>query len=152
MKNREHLENLSEVIPLQSQVKALRLQDKQGKENFHEVLQKIFESVTKSFKEVSEDATNTITEISIENNELLSKLNDKLLELLNDMGIIAFCLLSPLSKVTNPEHTNQYKPVKDPDSDRVSDLPKNKTIPVTLYNNLLTFRDTDKKFKLEGNL
>ena len=29
---------------------------------------------------------------------------------------------------------------------------KNKTIPVTLYRNLLTFRDTDKKFELQGNL
>ena len=27
---------------------------------------------------------------------------------------------------------------------------RNKTIPVTLYNNLLTFRDTDKKFELQG--
>ena len=122
MKNRQDLENLNEVIPLQSQVKALGLQDKHGKQNFHEVLKKVFEPVTKSFKDVSEDATKTITEISIENNKPLSNLNDKFLELLNDRGIIAFCLLSPLSKVTNQEHTNQYKPVKDRDSDRVSDL------------------------------
>ena len=28
----------------------------------------------------------------------------------------------------------------------------NKTVLVTLYNNLLTFRDTDKKFKLQGGV
>ena len=29
---------------------------------------------------------------------------------------------------------------------------KNKTIPITLYNNLLTFRDTGEEFELKGDL
>ena len=45
--------------------------------------------------------------------EALSNLNDKLLENLNDWGTLAY-LLSPLSKITNPEHTSKFKLVKDP--------------------------------------
>ena len=36
VKDREILENLNELISLESQVNAVRLQDKLGKENFHE--------------------------------------------------------------------------------------------------------------------
>ena len=61
-------------------------------------------------------------------------------------------MLSPSSKITNPEHTCQFKLVKDPQSNRVNDLLINNTIPITLYDNLLTFRDTDKKLELKGNL
>ena len=60
--------------------------------------------------------------------------------------------MSPLPKITNPEHTSQFKLVKDPDLNGVIDLLVKKTIPVTLYDNLLTFHDTDKKFELEGIL
>ena len=59
--------------------------------------------------------------------------------------------MSPLSKITNPEHTSQFKLIKDPNSNRVNDLLINKTIPITLYNNLLTFRDTNKQFELQGD-
>ena len=59
--------------------------------------------------------------------------------------------MSPLSKTANPEHTSQFKQVKDPSSNMVNDLLLNKTIAVTLHNNLLTFRDTDEKFELKGD-
>ena len=65
---------------------------------------------------------------------------------MNDRGMLAFYLLSRLSKITDPEHISQFKLVKDPDSYWVNDPLINKTIPVTPCNNLLTFRDTDKKF------
>ena len=71
---------------------------------------------------------------------------------MNDRGILASYLLSPLSKITNPEYTIQFKLVKDPTSSRVNDLKMNKTIPVTLHDNLLTFRDTNKHFDLKGEL
>ena len=86
------------------------------------------------------------------NNKTLAKLNDKLSEILNDMCILASYLLSPLSKNTNLELTIQFKLIKDPDSGRVNDLLIIKTIQVTLYDNLLTFLNTDKEFELEGNL
>ena len=71
---------------------------------------------------------------------------------MKDRGIIASYLMSTLSKITNSEHTSQFKLVKDPDSNRVNYLLISKTIPVTLYNKLLTFRDTDRKFELQGDL
>ena len=61
-------------------------------------------------------------------------------------------MLSPPSKITNPENTSHFKLVRDHNSNRVSHLLIHNTIPVTLHNNLLTFRDTIKKFDLEGNL
>ena len=41
--NREDLENLNELASLQDQVKAVRLQDKLGKQNFREDMKKVFE-------------------------------------------------------------------------------------------------------------
>ena len=66
--------------------------------------------------------------------------------------ILASYLFSPLSKISNPEHTSQFKLVKNPDSNSFNDLLMKKTIPVTLSDNLLTFRDTDKKIEDEGAL
>ena len=93
-----------------------------------------------------------MTETSIKNNKPIENLNDKLLEILNDRGKITSYFLSPLSKITNPENTSQYKLVKDSSSKRVNDLLIHKTIPNTLHYNLLTFRDSNKKFELKGVL
>ena len=50
IKDREDLENLNDLASLQDQVKVFRLQDKIGKQNFHEDMKKVFEPVTKSLK------------------------------------------------------------------------------------------------------
>ena len=71
---------------------------------------------------------------------------------MNDRGILATYLMSPLSRITNPENTTQFKLVKDLNSNRVNDLLINNTIPITLYGNILTFRDTNKQFELKGDL
>ena len=152
IKNREDLKNLNELVSLQDQVKVVKLQDKLGKQNFHEDMKKVFEPVTKSLENTSENLTKAITESSKENNLALENLNNKLLEIMNDRGILATYLMSPLSKITNPENTSQFKLVKDPSSNRVNDLNINNSIPITLYNNLLTFRDTGKEFELKGDL
>ena len=149
---REDIEHLNELVLLQNQVKLLGLQDKLAKQNFHEVMKKVFELVTETIKDLTEDAKITMMESSKENNKALSNSNDKLPELMEDRGTLASHLLSLLSKITNPKNTSQFKLAKDPDSNRFNDLLINKTIPVTLYNNLLTFRDTDKKFELKGDL
>ena len=60
--------------------------------------------------------------------------------------------MSPLSKITNPENTSQFKLVKDSNSNRVNDLLIHKSIPITLHDNLLTFRDINKVFELKGDL
>ena len=152
IKDREDLENLNELVSLQDQVKTVRLQDKLGEQNFHENIKKVFEPVTKSIENTSQDITKTITETSLENNEAIENLNDKLLEIMNDRGVLATYLMSPLSRITNPENSSQFKLVKDSSSNRVNDLKINKTIPITLYGNMLTFRDTNKQFELKGDL
>ena len=110
-------------------------------------MKKVFEPITDSIKNTSEIFSKTITESSIENNKALENLNNKLLEILNDRGILASYLMSPLTKIKNPENSSYFKLVKDFNSNRVNDLKINKTIPKTLHNNLLTFRDTGKEFE-----
>ena len=152
IKNNDNLENLNELVSLENHVNIVRLQDKLGKQNFHEDMKKVFEPVTKSLENTSQDITKTITETSIENNQAIENLNNKLLEIMNDRGILASYLLSPLSKITNPENSTQFNLVKYPNSNRVNDLLLKNKIPITLYDNMLTFRDTGKEFELTGDL
>ena len=88
IKDREDLENLNELASLQDQVKAIRLQDKLGKQNFHEDMKKVFEPVTKSLENTSQDITKTITETSNKNNQAIENINNNLLEIMNDRGIL----------------------------------------------------------------
>ena len=152
IKDREDLEKLNEAVSLQNQVKVVRLQDKLGKQNFHEDMTKVFEPLTDTLKKTSENITKTITENSINNNKAIEDLNEKILELMNDKGLIASYLMFPLSKIINPENSTQFKLVDDSTSNRVNDLKINNSIPITLNNNLLTFRDANKKFELKGDL
>ena len=152
IKEREDLEKLNEAVSLQNQVKVVRLQNKLGEQNFHEDMKKVFEPVTKSLENTSENLTKAITENSIKNNEAIENINNKLLEIMNDRGIITSYLISPLAKIFNPENSTQFKLVKDSGSSRVNDLLIHNSIPITLYNNLLTFRDTGKEFELKGDL
>ena len=152
IKDREDLENLNELVSLQDQVKAVSLRDNFGKQFFHEDIKKIFEPVAKSLESTSQDITKTTSENSFKNKQALENLNNKLLEIMNDRGKLASYLLSPLSKIPNPEITSQFKLVKDSTSNRVNDLLIHNTIPITLHDNLLTFRDTNKVFKLKNDL
>ena len=77
IKDREDLEKLNELASLQDQVKAVRLQDKLGKENFHEDMKKVFESMTDAIKNTSEKITKTLTENSIITNKAIENLNEK---------------------------------------------------------------------------
>ena len=152
IKDREDLEKLEDLVSLQNQVKVVKLQDKLGEQNFHEDMKKVFEPVTKSLENTSEKLTNAITDSSVKNNQALENLTKKILEIMNDRGKLATYLMSPLSKITNPENSSQFKLVKDNNSNRVNDLKINKSIPITLYGKMLTFRDTNKQFELKGDL
>ena len=57
IKDREDLANLEELASLQNKVKAVRLQDKLGKQKFLEAMKKVFEPVTDTNKNTSEDLT-----------------------------------------------------------------------------------------------
>ena len=152
IKNREDLENLEEFVSLEIQVKTVRLLDKLGKQNFHEEMRKVFEPVTQSLENTSENLTKVITESSTKNNQAKENLNNKLLEIMNDRGILASYLMSLLSKKTNPENSSQFKLVKDSSSKRVNDLKIHNSIPITFCGNMLNFRDTNKQFELKGDL
>ena len=52
-------------------------------------MKKEFETVTKSLEKSTQDITKTITESSIKNNQAIETLNNKLLEIMNDRGILA---------------------------------------------------------------
>ena len=62
---------------MQNQVKEVRLQDKLGKQNFHEDMEKLFEPLTDTIKNTSENITKTITETSVRNNKAMSDLGEK---------------------------------------------------------------------------
>ena len=68
----------------------------------------VFEPVTKSSKHVSEEETKTVMVNSEENNKALAKINDKILEILNNRGKFSTYLLSPLSKIADPKHSSQW--------------------------------------------
>ena len=71
---------------------------------------------------------------------------------MNDRGISASSSLSPLSIITHPKNTSQFILIEDCSSKRVNDLLIHNTIPITLYDVLLTFRDIEKEFELQGDL
>ena len=80
IKDREDLENLEELVSLENQVEVVRLQDKLGKQSFHEDMKKVFEPVTKSLENTSENLTKAISESSKENNLTLENVNNRLLK------------------------------------------------------------------------
>ena len=60
--------------------------------------------------------------------------------------------MSPLSKLTNPENSTQFKLVKDHNLNSVNDLLIHNPKPINLYNNLLPFRDSNEQYELKGHL
>ena len=110
-------------------------------------MRKIYEPFTYTIEDTSRDIMNTLMETFVKNNRALEHFFDKFLEIIIDGGIRASYLLSLLSKITIFEHASQIELIKDPNSNRVNDLLVNKTVPVTLYDNVLRFLDIDKEFE-----
>ena len=152
IKDREDLEKLNDLVSLQDQVKVIRLQDKLGKQNFHEDMTKVFEPLTNTLKKTSENITKTITENSINNNKAIENLNEKILELMNDKGLIAPYLTTSLVEVFKKDNKSQFRLRKDPNSTKLNDFLIHGTIPVTIFSNMIVFRDSNKSFRLEGDL
>ena len=152
IKDREDMENLNEVISLQDQVKTVRLQDKLGKQKFQEDMRKILKPMTDAIKNNSENITKAITEVSNNNNKTIENINGKVLELMNDKGMIAAYLASSLVNLFKHENESQLKLKKDQNSNRMNDFLIKGGKPVSLYINMLTFRDSNKSFKLDEDL
>ena len=152
IKNVEDLQKLNEAISLQNQVHEVRLQDKLGEKNYHEDSKKLFKPMTDVIKSTSENITKTLTQNSINNNKAIEILNEKFLELMNDSGLIAPYLASSLVNVFKPENKSQFRLKKDLNSTKMNDFMINGGIPVTLVSNMLIFRDSNKSFKIDGDL
>ena len=152
IKNVEDLQKLNELVSLQNQVNEVRLQDRLGEQNYHEDSKKLFKPMTDAIKNTSESITKTLTESSINNNKAIENLNEKILELMDEKGMIAPYLVSSLSNVFNLENKSQFRLRKDPNSIKINDFLIHRGIPVTLFSNMIIFRDCNKSFKLEGDL
>ena len=152
IKNVEDLQNLNEAVSLENDVKVVRLQDKLGKQNFHEDMKEVFEPMTNAIEKTSENITKSITEVSINNNKTIENLNEKILELMDANGMIASHLALPLVEVFRKDNKSQFRIRKDPNSTKLNDFLIHGTIPITIYSNMLTFRDTKKTFRLENDL
>ena len=108
--------------------------------------------MTDAIKTTSENITKTLTENSINNNKAIENLNEKILELMNQKGLIAPYLASSLVNVFKPENKSQFKLEKDNNSTKLNDFLIHRDIPVTLFSKMITFRNSNKSFKLEGDL
>ena len=76
IKNYNDFEKLHQLVSLQNQVKTLRLQDKLGKQDFHEDVKKVFETATDIIEDVTKEITKTMSETSKERNKAKTNLND----------------------------------------------------------------------------
>ena len=124
IKDRENLETLEQLFSLENLVKAVRLQNRLGKQNLHEDMKKVFEPVTKSITDVSKEVTKTLTEISNKNNKAMENLNEKNLELMNAKGMIAPYLASSLVNLLKSENKSQFRIKKDLNSTMMNDFSK----------------------------
>ena len=108
--------------------------------------------MTEAIKSTSENITKTLTENSINNKKAIENLNEKILTLMDEKGMIAPYLVSSLSNVFNLKNKSQFRLRKDPNSTKINDFLIHRGIPVSLVSNIIIFRDSDKSFKLEGDL
>ena len=71
---------------------------------------------------------------------------------MNDKGMIAPYLASSLVNLFKPEIKSQFRfKKKDLNSTKLKDFLINECIPVTLFSNMLIFRESKKSFKLDGD-
>ena len=66
--------------------------------------------------------------------------------------MIASYLTSSLVEVFKKDKKSQFRLRKDPDATKLNDFLIHGKIPVTIFSNMITFRDTDETFRLEGDL
>ena len=71
---------------------------------------------------------------------------------MNDKGLIAPYLACSLVNLYKPENRSQCRLIKDIISTKMNDVLIKTGVTVTLYSNILTFRDTKRFFKQDGGL
>ena len=108
-KDREDLKELNELISLKNQVQEVRIQDELGEQNYHEDSKKLYKPMTDAIKNTSENKTKTLIENSFNNNKAIKNLKEKILELMNDKGMIAPNLASSSTNLFKPENKSQFR-------------------------------------------
>ena len=149
---KDDLKDLEKLNNLQSKVKHVRLVEKLSKQGYHYDISELFEPVTDTIKNTCEDITKTITETSIKNNKALESLNEKVLELMTHKGMVAPYLASSLVILCKPGNRSQFRLGKGVNLKKMYEFLIHRGIPVTLYSNMVTFRDSEKSFELDGDL
>ena len=71
---------------------------------------------------------------------------------MNDKGLIAPYLTTSLVEVFIKHNKSQFRLRKDPNSTKMNVFLIHGTIPVSIFSNMITFRDSDKTFRPEGDL
>ena len=66
--------------------------------------------------------------------------------------MIAPYLTTSLVEVFKKDNKSQFRLRKDPNSTKLIDFLLHGTIPVTIFSNMIVFRDSKKTFRLEGDL
>ena len=115
-------------------------------------LKKKFQPFTITNKDTSENLTKAITEISLKNKKALENINEKKMDMMNDKGTKAPYLTSSLVNLFTPENKSQFRLLKALNSTKMKGFLINISVLVTLHSNMLTFRDTNKSFKLDRDL
>ena len=74
------------------------------------------------------------------------------MDFLNDKGLIAPYLACFSVNLLGPENKSQFSLIKDHNLTKMNDFVINTSVPVTLYSNMSTFRNSNKFFKIDGEL
>ena len=152
IKNKDDLKDLEELADLQSKVKQVRLDEKLGKQGFHQDTKQQFESITKAVTDTNEK----FLEETKYNTKAIESLDEsnvqaKALELMNKNGIVDSSLIRPIVKLLVPKNKSQFRLDDDPDSENWNDF-KMDGEKVTVYDDKLLFRDTGVVFTLKGDV
>ena len=108
--------------------------------------------MTEAIKSTSENITKTLTENSVNNNKSIENLDEKILEWMDYKGMIAPYVTTSLVEVFKKDNKSQFRLRKDPNSTKMNNFLIHGNIPVTIFSNMITFRDSNKTFRLEGDL
>ena len=76
--------------------------EKLAKRGFQIDMKELFEPLTETIKNISQGITKSVTETSIQTNKVLEIVSEKVLELMNDKGMIAPYLALSLVNLLKP--------------------------------------------------
>ena len=115
-------------------------------------MEEVFEPLTDTLQKTSENITRLLQKLLLKTSKAISDLNEKVLELVDEKGLIAAYLALSLVNLFKPENKSQFRLKKDLNSTEMNDFLIHENIPVSLHSNMIIFRNSNKSFKLDGDL